>query len=91
LNQPIYCFIECRSQQPERVMPGIEPRRYLMAELRNPNRTRARINESTVAIGGDYLTEDQAAALGRFLANLHRRELRREQNKARSGTTTETR
>ncbi|HEX3656488.1 MAG TPA: hypothetical protein VHV55_11805 [Pirellulales bacterium] len=55
-----------------------------MAELLNPNRARARINESTVAIGGDYLTEEQAAALGRFLANLHRRQLRREQNKTRT-------
>ena len=55
-----------------------------MAELLKSNRATARINESTVAIGGDYLTEEQAAALGRFLANLHRRQLRREQNKART-------
>ena len=55
-----------------------------MAELLNPGRATARINESSVAIGGDYLTEEQAAALGRFLANLHRRQLRREQIKAQT-------
>ncbi|HEY5313873.1 MAG TPA: hypothetical protein VIK18_15195 [Pirellulales bacterium] len=60
-----------------------------MAELLNPNRARARINESAVAIGGDYLTEEQAAALGRFLANLHRRQLRREQNKTHTEKPTE--
>lgn len=62
-----------------------------MAELLNPDRARARLNQPPVAIGGDYLTEEQAAALGRFLASLHRRELRREQNKPRPENTTESR
>ena len=54
-----------------------------MAELLKAKPALERLNQPTVAIGGDYLTEDQAAALGRFLASLHRRELRREQNKPR--------
>jgi hypothetical protein len=52
-----------------------------MAELLKIDRVSARLNQATVAIGGDYLTEEQAAALGRFLESLHRRQLRREQAK----------
>jgi len=55
----------------------------MMAELLKPERVSARLNQSTVAIGGDYLTEEQAAALGRFLESLHRHQVRREQAKAR--------